>query len=55
MAIPSLVVEGGQELAKWAGDTTITGYLSQMGVPNGVFATLAAVGLIFYVASGRDA
>ena len=54
MAVPSLLIEGGQELAKWSGDSTITGYLTQIGVPNGVFAGLGVIGLVFYVASGRD-
>lgn len=52
--IPSLLILAVEEIAKYANDTTITGYLSQMGVPNGVFMALASVALVSYIASGRD-
>lgn len=52
--IPAALVVAGEYISKLANDTTISSYLSQMGVPNSVFMVLAGVALVHYVASGRD-
>lgn len=52
--IPATVVAGGQAIASFAGDSTISGYLAQMNVPNWVPMALAGIALIHYVAHGRE-
>lgn len=52
--IPALVIAMGEQISKWANDTTISGYLAQVGVPNWVPMALAGVALIHYIASGHD-
>lgn len=52
--IPAALVAAGEAVSKMANDTTISSYLSQVGVPNWVPAVLAGVALVHYVASGRD-
>lgn len=52
--IPALLVTAGEGISQLANDTTISGYLAQIGVPNWVPMGLAAIALIHYVASGRD-
>lgn len=52
--IPAGVAFLGAEVAKLANDTQVSQYLSQIGVPNWVFGTLATVALVQYIASGRD-
>lgn len=52
--IPSALALVGVEAAKLANDTTVSGYLNQIGVPNWVFGTLATIALVQYVAHGRE-
>lgn len=52
--IPALLVAAGEAISKFANDTTISGYLAQIGVPNWVPMGLAGIALIHYVASGND-
>lgn len=52
--IPALLISAGEVISKFANDTTISGYLSQIGVPNWVPMALAGVALVHYVASGHD-
>lgn len=52
--IPAALVVAGEEVSKFANDSTISGYLSQMNVPNWVPMGLAGIALVHYVAHGRD-
>lgn len=52
--IPAGVVLAGQAISKFANDTTISSYLSQMNVPNWIPMGLSGVALIYYIAHGRD-
>lgn len=52
--IPALLLAFGQEVDKWANDTTVSSYMAQVGVPNWVPATMAGVALVYYIAHGRD-
>lgn len=52
--IPAAILAGFQALSVFANDSTISGYLSQIGVPNWVPMTLAGIALVHYVAHGRD-
>jgi len=52
--IPALIIAGFQALASFANDSTISGYLAQIGVPNWVPMALAGIALVHYVAHGRD-
>lgn len=52
--IPALIVSLGEGLSKLANDTTISGYLSQLNVPNWVPMGLAGIALVHYIASGHD-
>lgn len=52
--IPAAAVSLGEVVSKFANDTTITGYLAQIGVPNWVPMMLAGIALVHYVAHGRD-
>lgn len=52
--IPAALVSAGEVVSKFANDTTISGYLTQMNVPNWVPMGLAGIALVHYVAHGRD-
>lgn len=52
--IPASAVVVAEQISKFANDTTISGYLSQLNVPNWVPMALAGVALVHYVAHGRD-
>lgn len=52
--IPAILVVALEQLSKFANDSTISGYLSQLNVPNWVPMGLAGIALIHYVAHGRD-
>lgn len=52
--VPAALVAVGQTASKFANDTTISGYLSQLDVPNWVPMGLAGIALIHYIAAGRD-
>lgn len=53
--IPAILVVIGEQLSKFANDTTISGYLSQLNVPNWVPMALAGIALVHYLASGHKA
>lgn len=52
--IPAMLVVAGEAVSKFANDSTISSYLSQMNVPNWVPMGLAGIALVHYVAHGRD-
>lgn len=52
--IPALLIVILEQISKFANDTTISGYLAQLSVPNWVPMALAGIALVHYVASGRD-
>lgn len=52
--IPALLVTALEVVSKFANDSTISGYLSQMNVPNWVPMGLAGIALVHYVAHGRE-
>lgn len=52
--IPAALIAGGQAISSFANDTTISGYLSQLNVPNWVPMGLAGISLVYYIAHGRD-
>lgn len=52
--IPAVVVSCGEGISKLANDTTISGYLTQLNVPNWVPMALAGIALIHYLAAGHD-
>lgn len=52
--IPAILVVVLEQLSKFANDSTISGYLSQLNVPNWVPMGLAGIALIHYIAHGRD-
>lgn len=52
--IPALLVVALEAVSKFANDSTISGYLSQMNVPNWVPMGLAGIALVHYVAHGRE-
>lgn len=54
MGIPAMLVAGGQMISTYANDTTISGYMAQLNVPNWVPMGLAGISLVYYVAHGRD-
>ena len=52
--IPAAAIAVGQTVSSFANDTTISGYLAQMSVPNWVPMGLAGISLVYYVAHGRN-
>lgn len=52
--VPAGLIVIGEQLSKFANDHTISGYLSQMNVPNWVPMSLAGIALVTYLAHGRD-
>lgn len=52
--IPAVVMTVFQTADKWANDSTISQYMSQLNVPNWVPMGLAGMALIHYIASGHD-
>lgn len=52
--IPAMLVTVGEVISKFANDTTISGYLSQLNVPNWVPMALAGIALVHYVADSHD-
>lgn len=52
--IPAALVVAFEYISKFANDSTISSYMSQMGVPNSVFIGLAGIALVHYIASGND-
>jgi hypothetical protein len=52
--IPAALVVAGQSVSHFANDSTISGYLAQMNVPNWIPSGLALISLLYYVAHGRD-
>lgn len=52
--IPAMLLAAGQEIDKWANDTTIATYMAQVGVPNWVPSAMAGIALIYYIAHGRE-
>lgn len=52
--IPAAIVSLGEIISKFANDSTISGYLTQLNVPNWVPMALAGIALIHYIASGHD-
>lgn len=52
--LPAAVVAGAQGVAAMAHDSNVQSYLAQMNVPQYVPAAIAAVALVYYIASGRD-
>lgn len=52
--IPAGIVSLGEIGSKFANDSTISGYLAQLNVPNWVPMALAGIALVHYIASGRD-
>lgn len=52
--IPAMAVAAVQAIASFAGDSTISGYLAQMNVPDWVPMALAGIALVHYVAKGHD-
>lgn len=52
--IPALLLSLGEGISKLANDTTISGYLSQLNVPNWVPMAMAGIALVHYIASGHD-
>lgn len=51
--IPAAILTFLELVSKWANDSTISNYLTQMNVPNWVPMGLAGIALIHYVASGN--
>lgn len=52
--IPAAIVTAGEMVSKFANDSTISNYLTQLNVPNWVPMALAGIALVHYVASGHD-
>lgn len=52
--IPAGFISVFEVISKYANDTTISSYMSQLNVPNWVPMAFAGVALIHYVAHGRD-
>jgi len=52
--IPAALLVVAEKISDWAKDDTIATYIAQVGVPNWVPSTMAAVALVYYIAHGRD-
>lgn len=52
--IPAMLVALTQYVSHLAGDDKVSTLLTQMHMPDGVFAALAGVAMITYIAHGRD-
>lgn len=52
--IPAGIIAVFEAISKFAGDTTIQGYLAQFNIPNWVPMAFAGIGLVSYIAHGRD-
>jgi hypothetical protein len=52
--IPAALLVVAEKISDWAKDDTIANYMSQIGMPNWIPSTLAAVALVYYIAHGRD-
>lgn len=52
--LPALLVGAFQAVSKFAGDTTISGYLAQMNIPNWVPSALALIALVHYISQGHE-
>lgn len=51
--IPAGLLVVVEKISDWAKDDTIATYMAQVGVPNWVPSTMAAVALVYYIAHGR--
>lgn len=51
--IPAAIVSLGETISKFANDSTISNYLTQLNVPNWVPMALAGIALLHYIASGH--
>lgn len=52
--VPAAALSLGEGVSKLANDTTISGYLTQLNVPNWVPMALAGIALVHYLAAGHD-
>lgn len=52
--IPAIALSIGQTASKFANDSTISGYLAQLNVPNWVPMALAGIALAHYLAAGHE-
>jgi len=52
--IPAGLVVAGEQVSKFANDTTISSYLDKMQVPNWVPMVLAGIAMVTYIAHGRE-